>query len=448
LAVTVAIAWGQPRASSLANLSHLDHLMQEIQLDGQQVAIVHIYADYPSYRWTDAGDEGIACVDDVARAAVVFLKHYEFHGDRSSLARARSLLKFVMMMQTNDGEFYNFLRSDHSINRDGSTSVKSFGWWAGRALWAMSLGYRITKDVDTVFAGELQRHINRSLPNVGLLLTKYGRTATVHGFRIPTWLPYESGADATTELTLGLIEYYRATREETVAGYIKKLCDGLMVMQDGDAQTFPYGAHRSWQTTWHSWGNSQSNVLAYAGTVLSDTSMVASAKREATGFYSRLLMEGMLKEWDFSAPAKKIVYEQIAYGIRPMTLGLLRIYDATHDEVYLKMAGLAASWLFGNNVLHATMYDTSTGRCFDGISDSTTVNRNSGAESTIEALYTLLELERYPTALKYLYYRRTAFDATKEKLSATFQNNGGSGVTLTLDVKRGLVYAKDDIERQ
>ena len=125
-----------------------------------------------------------------------------------------------------------------------------------------------------------------------------------------------------------------------------------------------------------------------------------------------------------------------------MTLGLLRLYEATKKEIYLKMAGLAASWLFGNNVLHQMMYDSATGRCFDGISEPTRLNRNSGAESTIEALYTLLEIQQYPLAIKYLTYRKTSNHATQEILSATFQNDAGDTIVLTMNLKRGTVQAQ------
>jgi hypothetical protein len=442
LLLAVATAFSQPQRNSFVNFTHLRHLTQEIVLNGETVSVVHVYANYPGYGWVeavDSGEEGIACVDDVARAAVVYLRSYELRHDTSSLTSARSLLRFVMSMQADDGNFYNFVRHDCSINRDGKTSFKSFGWWAGRGVWAMSLGYRLMKDVDSQFAGDLKRCIERSLPHVEPLIAQYGQTRKTARFQLPTWLLYESGADATTELMLGLIEFYRATNDRHVEACIRKLADGLMVMQDGDMRTFPFGAHRSWETMWHSWGNSQSHVLAYAGSVLRDKKMIASAEKEAKGFYTRLLTDGMLKEWDFAKPQKKSVYEQIAYGIRPMTLGLLRLYDATNNKVYLKMAGLAASWLFGNNVLHESMYDSTTGRCFDGINDSTGLNRNSGAESTIEALYTLLEIEQYPLAKRYLNYKKKSSRSTREMMSATFQNDVGDAVTLTMNLKRGTV---------
>jgi hypothetical protein len=445
LLLAVATAFSQPQENSLINFAHLRHLTQEIVLNGERVSIVHVYANYPGYEWveaTDSGEEGMACVDDAARAAVVYLRSYELRQDTAALASARSLLRFVMAMQANDGEFFNFVRRDCSINRDGKTSSKSFGWWAGRGVWAMSLGYRLLRDVDAEFAGDLKRHIQRSLPHVEPLIARYGQVRRIARFQLPEWLLYESAADATSELMLGLIEFYRATGDEQVKSYIQKLANGLMMMQEGNSRTFPYGAHRSWETMWHSWGNSQSNVLAYGGSALRDKKMIASAEREANGFYFRLLFDGMLKEWNFAEPQNKSVYEQIAYGIRPMTLALLRLYDATGSDIYLKMAGLAASWLFGNNVLHQSMYDSTTGRCFDGISDSTRVNLNSGAESTIEALYTLLEIEQYPLAKKYLNYQKKTSRSTKETLSATFQNDAGDTLVLSLDLKRGTVQAQ------
>jgi hypothetical protein len=42
------------------------------------------------------------------------------------------------------------------------------------------------------------------------------------------------------------------------------------------------------------------------------------------------------------------------------------------------------------------MYSISTGVCFDGISSPTSVNQNSGAESTIEALLAIQEVEGSP----------------------------------------------------
>jgi len=428
--------------TSFVNFNHLDHLTETIQFCGDTVSIVHIYANFPDYHWIDAkesGPEGIACVDDAARAAVVYLRHYEFTKNESSLTKAKSLLRFVIKMQTDDGDFYNFIFADHTINRDGKTSFKSFGWWAARGVWSMSMGYRIFKEIDPRFADLLKRRINLSIPHVEMLMKKYGEVKAAGQLRIPQWLVYDSGADVTSELLLGLTEYYRATNDERVRVLIKKLSDGLMVMQDGNAATFPHGLHRSWETMWHMWGNGQTQALAYAGKICNDTAMIRSAEMEAKDFYSRLLIQGFIKELDIANPEMKSEYEQIAYAVRPMVVGLIRLYEATQNVLYIKMAGLAASWFFGNNVLQQSMFNAENGRCFDGITDPHTINKNSGAESTVEALHTFVELEQYPAANKYLKYRKSAAASHAEFLYASFHNNAGEELTLALDTKRAVV---------
>jgi hypothetical protein len=40
------------------------------------------------------------------------------------------------------------------------------------------------------------------------------------------------------------------------------------------------------------------------------------------------------------------------------------------------------------------MYDPATGICFDGIISKQEINKNSGAESTIESLMILLEIKK------------------------------------------------------
>lgn len=428
--------------SSLVNFRHMQHLTERIAFRGDSVDIVHVYANYPNYEWVDAkesGPEGVACVDDAGRAAVVYLRHYELTKNKESLESAKRLLKFVVKMQADDGEFYNFVFADHSINYDGRTSFKSFGWWAARGVWCMALGQRIFQPVEPSFASQLQDGVERAIPHVEKLMTRYGEVKTVNGFEAPQWLLYESASDATTELLFGLIEYYRSTGDAKVKVLIEKLAEGMMVMQDGTSAVYPFGLHRSWQTVWHMWGNGQTQALAQAGHLLNNTMMIASAEREATGFYSRLLIQGFKKEMDVAAPGQTIEYEQIAYGIRPLVVGLIRLYEATGKSKYLQMAGLAGSWFFGNNTLQQQMYDPGTGRCFDGLSDSTTVNRNSGAESTIEALHSLIELERFTEATKYLYYRKVKNGTTQKYIYGVFEDSSGNELTLALDLKKSNV---------
>lgn len=438
--------------SPVFNYGHLDHLTERIPFHDDTVAIVHIYANYPDYAWVGAaesGPEGIACVDDAARAAVLSLRHYELFRDYESLARARGLLAFVEGMQSEDGDFYNFIFEDHSINVSGVTSKKSFGWWGSRGLWAMATGARVLATADEKLARQLVAHVRRSLPRVDSLLRGYDHSTVKKGFRVPEWLPYGSGADVSSELMLGLVEYARATQDTSVRLSVRKLADGLMTMQDGNEGDYPYGLHRSWETQWHMWGNGQTQALAAAGQLLDDRRMIESGEREARGFYSRLLIDGFFKEMDVSDSSSRVEFEQIAYGVRPMAVGLIRLFEATGKQEYLIMAGLAASWLLGNNVMGVPMYDPATGRCFDGIRDSTTVNKNSGAESTIEALMTLQEVERYDLSRLFLHARKVRRIHGHDLLAALFALPGGEEAVISLEPRsRSLKVLRGEDARE
>jgi hypothetical protein len=240
----VLLLTGCQEKGALVNFRHLEHLTESIDLGGRRVSIVHIYANFPDYAWVDAkesGPEGIACVDDAARAAVLYLRHYELNG--GSLEAARGLLDFVLAMQSDDGEFYNFILADHSINREGRTSYRSFGWWAARGVWSLALGCRLFREADPAYAARLQGAVERSLPHVQKLLKTYGVTEKEGGFTKPTWLLYGSGADATSELMLGLVEYYKAKPSEELREAITRFASGFVMMQEGGVE-FPYGLHR------------------------------------------------------------------------------------------------------------------------------------------------------------------------------------------------------------
>ena len=437
---------GRPPA---VNFAHLEHLTERIRLGADSVDIVHIYANYPDYRWVSAaesGPEGIACVDDAARAAGLYMRDWEVRGHAASLSRARGLLAFVMAMETADGEMYNFVLPDHTINREGKTSFKSFGWWGARGLVAMAKGANVFRKRDPAFARALHDGVKRMLPHVEALMARYGECAPVKGYRVPRWLLYESGADVTSELLPGLLEYRKTSPDTALTRTIRGLIEGLEIMQDGDAAHYPWGLHRSWETMWHMWGNAQTEALALAGVLLRDRGAVASAEREAQGWYARLLMEGFLKEMDVAGGTAPARFEQIAYGVRPMALGLLYLYEATHRNEYLVMAGLAGSWLTGNNPARSPVYDPATGRCLDGIRDSTTLNLNSGAESTIEALAMLLEVERYPGAAAYLRCVRAASGTVHGVAYAVFRDGRGAEATLTREIAGGklTVYTGDE----
>ncbi|MDZ7303979.1 MAG: hypothetical protein ONB44_17790 [candidate division KSB1 bacterium] len=394
----------------LTNLAHLNHLYEEVTIDAQPMAIIHIYSEYPEYKWVDASHEGIACVDDAARAAVVYLRHFEITGDTMSLHRGRQLLEFCRYMQAEDGLFYNFILADHSINRDGKTSYKSLGWWTARALWAMGEGYRIFRLREPDYAMLLQNHIQKTFPHIDTLLAHFPRMDTANGFLMPRWLLHNSAADATSELMVGLARYMAVSNDQRVHEYLRKFSRGLVAMQLGDAKNYPYGVFLSWQNIWHGWGNGQTQALTLVAQLLNDEKILEAAETEVKFFYPYWQTHGWLREIAFVhdngfRAAHIDTFPQIAYALRPMIVGALQLAQITQNHHYAELAGELATWFFGNNPAHAPMYDPQTGRGYDGILSTTQINRNAGAESTIEAVYSILEVEANTAARKILYKR-------------------------------------------
>ncbi len=389
----------------VVNFAHLEKLCEWATMDGDSVVILHVYAEHPDYHWVAAPSEGIACVDDAARAAVALLRSASLTGDTSRLRLARGLLRFVLKLQAQDGEFYNFVDQSLAINTTAASSCKGFGFSAARAYWAMGAGYRFFRTRDSTFAAELRTRFLRSLVPLRTRLALYGHWTNIGGRPYPRWLLQEYAADATSEFLLGLNEFLQVEKHAEIETAARKLAEGLIAMQVEDSAVYA-GAFLSWPGLWHAWGNAQTQALAAIGKTLGEPQMVRAAQREAQQFQPRLLVEGWRRELRMDDQTGAVEFPQIAYDIRCSSLGLLSAAEATGDTNLAVLAGLAASWLLGNNVAGMVMYDQTTGRCYDGIEAPHKVNRNSGAESTVEALFTLLEVLHHPVARRYLTCQR------------------------------------------
>lgn len=407
-AVSVLHAQDTSMRSGLINLDHLRFLTEPVTFGDQKVAVVHIYSEYPEYQWVDAAGEGISAVDDVARAALVYLGYYEQTRDTRALDYARECLDFVRYMQNEDGTFYNFV-TDRSgtINTQGNTSYKSLGWWAMRSLWALAEGYRVFAPLDPVYAAELQAGYKRTETALAAAYSGHaGEFSPLHGFSIPAWIP-GGAVDVSSVMLLALTSYYRADPNPGTRALIEYIADGITAYQLGDSQTYPFGMHPVVTDApgyWHAWGSHQVHALADAGAALGRQDWIDSAARDANTFLMRQLAFESIHEMGV-LPQR---LGQIAYDTDMLVQGYMALYRATDDEHYAQYAGLAASWFFGNNMAGVPMYDPKTGRCFDGINGPVTwrVNRNAGAESTIEALLALLMVNQSPVASRYLDYKQ------------------------------------------
>ena len=396
-------------AESLINTSHLDHLYEQINVNGNKLGIIHIYAEYPDYKWVGDEDEGISCVDDVARAAIFYIQHYKISNNKSSYKKAKSLIRFVLHMQSENGFFYNFIMQDYSINKTFKTSVAEPNWWSWRALWSLSEAKDIFQD-DKKLNKKIDEAIKRILIPTKKWISIDTNKVKYNGFELPSWLPFETAADQSALIVKSLCIYYKKCKDQSVLSIIKKLSDGIIMMQEGNKDKFPFGCFLSWQNTWHGWGNNQSEALLLSAEVLNDYKYSTSALNEIKYFYPYLIKEKYFSNFELNKDeigniglVKQEKYSQIAYEISPIVQSSIKAFELTKDTLILKTAVGAALWFFGKNVSNKPMYDQSSGRCYDGIISDTEVNKNSGAESTIEALLALVSIEKNPAVRKLFY---------------------------------------------
>jgi len=392
-----------PMHAGLVNLAHLNFLSESVEIKGQPMILTHIYSEYPKYEWVDAAGEGIAAVDDVARAALVYLDDYMTTKDASVLNKARRALNFVKYMQTPDGQFYNFVTDRAgTINQAGVTSFKSLDWWAMRGLWALARGYAVFKEADPAYAATLRAAYLRTEHALSSTIANAGKVITVHGFDVPAWLP-GGAADRAAVAVLALAEYQQTEPNADTDTLLTTLADGIAAFQVGGPGEYPFGIHPDTINApgfWHAWGSHQAQALALAGRVMKNDKWIDSAAKEAHTFFSWQLAAGLINKMG-AVPARE---GQIAYGVNTMVQAFMNLYAATNDASYARMGGLMASWFFGNNFAHTPMYDPQTGRALDGIDAALKVNQNAGAESTIEALMALQAVTAVPEAARYLRY--------------------------------------------
>jgi hypothetical protein len=389
-------------ASDNINFNHFNHLYKEIDFNEKKVGIVHIYSEYPDYDFEIEPKEGFTCVDDVARAIVMLSKYLEENSDdEMAYNQLINLTEFVLLMQNENGYFNNFIWNDLSINTSYKTSVAELNWWSFRALWGLESAYNLLKSEEELgkrieaASEKLIANIKRDLPITNL------QTDFIDNIEVPTWLPQKYASDQSALLILGLLKNYERTADVEVKLVIDALAKGIMLMQKGDSDNYPYGAFMSWQNLWHAWGNNQAYALLKAGQQFNNQTYIDNALKEIDNFYPYLLENGFAEafwiqktdEGNFSE-VKRNEYPQIAYGLRPMIWATSEAYSYSKNKKHLNIIRELESWLYGQNDAKGILYDPATGICFDGIISKQEISKNSGAESTIESLMILLEIKK------------------------------------------------------
>ncbi len=340
-------------------LRHLTQLSEPLKSEDEPIVFTHIYSrpeedgPQPRLRFIRAGEsgpEGIACVDDGARAALLALQAYEQLRAPSARALARGWLGFVAYMQEPDGRFTNFIVDRVGRKkRSGRTPYPGGQWWTSRALWALAAGWRVT--------GE---------PRYRELFEK-GRLAGAHNLKV------------VSIQALALLEWYAAEPTAALAQRIQALCD--RVVSSGP----DYMRDRKRSESLLPWGYHQLQAMARAGRIFARLDYLVACERAVTHAVEPLV------SGQFRATAPWSQEPKCVYDVSTLMLGLEELYRATGQERYRELALGCVDWLHADNPVGRSLYNPRNGRCADGVSEDE-ISPNCGAESAIEAGF--MELAR------------------------------------------------------
>ena len=295
----------------------------------------------------EPGFEGVACVDDAARAVVLYCSLWRAWRMDSARAAAYRLLRFLALMQDADGRFCNFIVDWSGRRNDsGPTSYPGGAPWQARAVHALACAIDVFGPAEWEERFALaQRWIDQPTPFLDV--------RAVH--------------------VLAMLDHWRTTGSAASAERAIAWSDEIAAHVDAGRLLNAASETRSI----HLWGHLQERALAETGCAFDRADLVACAGASAEA----LLLPAVDGAFAFT-PA-------LPFDVSSTVAGLSAVARATGDERYAAAAVQARLWFLGRNVARQAVYDARGGRVFDGI-DRGQVSRNSGAESNIEGALALL----------------------------------------------------------
>ncbi len=373
---------------SPVNLTHALNLVDSVEVSGKTLYYITIYSNYPDYKPVAAINEGISCVDDVGRFMEVLESEILLSGNYSVLPIARGMTEFLLYMCRDDGLWYNFIDENGEINTTHVNSRADFGWWAIRGIRGLTAAYFIFKQFpeERDLLNQIDKCLEITLKQMDTDLAIYPQKVTGEFGLVPAWL-IKSAPDVNSELLLALCKLQRSGDFDLLPA-IKQIAEGLIGFQYQNKGHPLNGMYFCWHNTWHAWGANQPTSLLEAYKLTNDSTLLNSVRIWADSFVPFLVEHNLPNEITLQTDGSYQLVElpQIAYGINALYSGIQTLADISGEDRYQRYAGRIFRWFGGANLAKEQMYWPKTGITFDGINEDKKVNRNSGAESTIEGL--------------------------------------------------------------
>jgi hypothetical protein len=331
-------------------LRQLDALTRRIPLAGPRALALAVYSDSTGeyFEARESGVEGVACVDDAARASTLLFRLWAATGNDALKRWAEGLLDFVLWMHAGDGRWHNFIYDWHGTrNTDGATSDAGINFWQARATGALAL-------VDVL---------------VGL-----GSAKPILAAALAAAASASPPPDVRAIHALGALTLLQRAPDPSLLIHLTAWCDELagcrrdrMLMNSPDERGRP-----------HLWGHVQEAVLADASVVLGRKDLLTLAISSAEAVFVEIIESG------FDLPHVH------GYDVQSAVFVMDRLAAVTGQARYGELARKARSWFDGRNPAGVAIYDRAVGRVVDGV-DSGRLNNRSGAEANIAAGLALLD---------------------------------------------------------
>lgn len=360
------------------SMNHIQRLTDDFGI------LEHANYSIPDYK------EGY-CLDDNVRALILVLQANKLGVDSISKNLADTYLRFIKLMQKEDGYFHNDISFDKSF-LDETGSEDSFG----RTIWAMGYLIRLApNDSHFQFAKDV-------------FFTSYKNFEEIKSIR------------AISSTILGLYHFLkRYPDNERVIHTLRSLTSKLIKQYNEESS-----ANWEWFEPVLSYDNAMLPLAIWHAYELTKDKEFYQVAVNSTAFLdkktctnNRLSLIG--NSWDYKDHPQQTNGGQQPIDTMAMVMLYSKAYEILKDSTYYKKMHIAFSWFLGNNDLLLPLYDDESNGCCDGL-ELTSVNRNQGAESTIS--YLLSYLSVWQTEMETASLPKF-FDPHKDEINKKVQND-------------------------
>jgi glycosyltransferase involved in cell wall biosynthesis len=297
------------------------------------------------------------CLDDNARALIMALMAHQRNKSQEAFELLPVYLSYIHYMQTDDGNFRNFLSFDRRY-LDEVGSEDSFG----RTIWA--LGHLIGCAASNSYREFALEIFQKSFPHFKNLVYLRGMANTIIGISLYLQaVPTDEGMQQELiRLTKPLVDAFNNTAS-----------DDWQWFEEGmtyDNAILPLALLHSCEIT----GNEEVRAVAMKAMAFLDKLTLSN------GYLSPVGNDG----WYYRGGTFP-TFDQQAIETMAMVLMHFQAYKIFRTPEYIEKMFLSYRWFLGENTLRAPLYDHETKGCCDGLLP-TGINRNQGAESTLAYL--------------------------------------------------------------